>query len=48
MTTRRHQVAAFALSLMLTLVIFSGVSGLSAPSHAGALLVQVQLDSAHG
>jgi hypothetical protein len=42
MNTRTHQVAAIALSLLMTLVIFSGVSGLSSPEHAGAVLAQVE------
>ena len=33
-------IAAFALSLAMTLGIFSSVTGLSAPSHAGAQLAQ--------
>lgn len=39
-TAFSHHAAAFALALATTLVIFSGVSHLAAPSHAGALLVQ--------
>jgi hypothetical protein len=42
MTTRTAHVAALALSLVMTLGIFSGVTGLSAPAHAGALLVQAE------
>jgi hypothetical protein len=34
--------AAFAMALFMTLAIFSGVSSLSAPSHAGPMLAQVQ------
>ena len=41
MTTRTHTVAALALSLLMTLAVFSGVSGLASPSHAGAHLAQV-------
>ena len=41
MTTRTHTAAALALSLLMTLAVFSGVSGLAAPSFAGAQLVQV-------
>jgi hypothetical protein len=33
--------AALALALVVTLSIFSGVTSLSAPSHAGAHLAQV-------
>jgi hypothetical protein len=33
-----HHAAAFALALATTLVIFSGVSSLSAPTHGGAML----------
>jgi hypothetical protein len=40
MTTRTHTAAALALSLLMTLAIFSGVSGLASPSHAGAQLAQ--------
>jgi hypothetical protein len=37
-----HHAAALTMALFTTLVIFSGVSSLSAPSHAGAQLAQVQ------
>jgi hypothetical protein len=40
MTTKTHHVAALALSLLVTLGIFSGVTGLSAPSHAGQMLAE--------
>lgn len=41
MNTRiSHHVAAIALALATTLVIFSGVSSLSAPAHAGATWAQ--------
>lgn len=40
MTTRTAHIAAFALSLVMTLGIFSSVTSLSAPSHAGAQLAQ--------
>ena len=42
MTTRTLHAAALALSLVMTLAIFSGVSQLSSPSHAGAVLAQIQ------
>lgn len=38
--------ASLALSLVVTLSIFTGVTGLSAPSHAGAHLAQVHADAA--
>jgi hypothetical protein len=41
MSTRRHA-AALVLALLTTLAIFSGVSQLSSPAHAGAQLAQVQ------
>jgi hypothetical protein len=41
MTTRTHRFAAIALSFVMTLVIFSGVTGLSSPEHAGEVLAQV-------
>lgn len=46
MTTRTHRFAAFALSLAMTLVIFSGVTGLSSPEHAGAMLARSAVDTA--
>jgi hypothetical protein len=49
MTTRRpQQAAAFVLSLVLTLAIFSGVSALSAPDHAHPMLAQWSSSAAHG
>jgi hypothetical protein len=49
MNTRRpQQAAALALSLILTLAIFSGVSSLSAPQHAGQMLVQATAAAPHG
>jgi hypothetical protein len=49
MNSRRPQQAvSFALSLILTLAIFSGVASLSAPEHAGQLLVQASTSAAHG
>lgn len=42
MTTRTAHIAAFALSLVMTIGIFSSVTGLSAPSHAGAQLAQAE------
>ena len=48
MTTRfAHQAAALAFALATTLAIFSGVSSLSSPSHAGAMLAQVQQSTPH-
>jgi hypothetical protein len=43
--TRTAHAAALALSLVMTLAIFSSVSHLSSPSHAGAVLAQVQADT---
>lgn len=40
MTTKIHHVAALALSLAVTLGLFSSVAGLSATSHAGQLLAK--------
>lgn len=40
MTTKTHHLAALALSLVMTLGLFSSVAGLSAPSHAGPLLAK--------
>ena len=40
MTAKTHHVAALALSLAVTLGLFSSVAGLSAPSHAGVLLAK--------
>lgn len=41
MTTRRQpQAVALVLALVLTLAIFSGVSGLAAPEHAGPMLAK--------
>lgn len=40
-TDRTSRLVAFALSLLLTLTIFSGVSSLSSPGHASQLLVEV-------
>ena len=42
MSTRTAHVAALALSLVMTLGIFSSVTGLSAPAHAGAQLAQLE------
>lgn len=42
MSTRSTHIAAFALSLVMTLGIFSSVTGLSAPTHASAQLVQAE------
>lgn len=43
MNTRLTQhAAALALALATTLAIFSGVSNLSSPTHAGMLLAQQQ------
>ena len=40
--TRTTHAAAFALSLLVTLALFSGVAQLSTPSYTGAALVQSQ------
>ncbi|MDH4050553.1 MAG: hypothetical protein OEU93_03185 [Rubrivivax sp.] len=49
MNSRRPQQAvSFALSLILTLAIFSGVASLSAPEHSGQLLVQTSTQADHG
>jgi hypothetical protein len=40
MTTFNINAAALVLSLAMTFGVFSSVTSLSAPSHAGALLVQ--------
>ena len=45
---RRLDEPALALALVTTLAIFSGVSSLSSPSHAGALLVQAQNSTSQG
>ncbi len=44
MNTRfsHHAAAALVLALVTTLAIFSGVSQLSSPTHAGAQLAQLQ------
>jgi hypothetical protein len=47
-TARTPRFAAVALALAITLGIFSGVTGLSAPVHGAAVLAQVQGDAAHG
>jgi hypothetical protein len=41
--TRNAHAAAFALSLVMTLSIFSSVAQLKVPSHAGADTAQVAL-----
>ena len=49
MTTRfTHHAAAFLFALATTLAIFSGVSSLSSPSHAGALLAQATVPASQG
>ncbi len=45
MTTRTHSFAAFALSLAVTLAIFSGVANLSAAESGAPLLAQVKAGS---
>jgi hypothetical protein len=47
-TLRTHRLVAFALSLLLTLTIFSGVSSLSSPGHAGQWLVQTGSEAPRG
>ncbi len=44
--TRTAHAAALALSLVMTLVIFSGVAQLSSLSHDGATLSQAQTSMA--
>lgn len=44
-TARTPRFIAFALSMMMTLTIFSGVTSLSAPEHAGQLLVRVSSET---
>ena len=39
-TARTPRFVAFALALMMTLTIFSGVTALSAPEYGSQLLVQ--------
>lgn len=43
--TRTAHAAALALSLVMTLAIFSSDSQLSSPSHADAVLAQVQANT---
>jgi hypothetical protein len=43
--TRTAHAAALALSLVMSLAIFSSVSQLYTPSHTGAMLAQVQADT---
>lgn len=43
--TRTAHVAALALSLVMTMSIFSSVAHLSAPSHRGADIAQVQTNT---
>lgn len=40
-TPRSHHAVALVLAVFITLTIFSGVSSLAAPDHAGAMLAQV-------
>ena len=42
MIRRLPHAAAFALALVMTLGIFSSVTSLSAPEHAGAVLAQLK------
>jgi hypothetical protein len=42
MTTRTAHAAALVLSVVMSLGIFSSVTRLAAPAHAGALLVQAE------
>ena len=43
-----HHATAVVMALATTLVIFSGVSHLAAPSHAGILLVQATASTSQG
>lgn len=47
-TDRTPRFFAFALSVVMTLAIFSGVTALSSPEHAGQLLVRVTSDVPRG
>ena len=44
--TRTAHAAALALSLVVSVALFSGVAQLSAPAHAAAAVAQVQADTA--
>lgn len=44
-TSRTPRLVAFALSLVMTLTIFSSVTSLSSPEHAGQLLVRVNSET---
>jgi hypothetical protein len=44
-TARTPRFVAFALSLVMTLTIFSSVTSLSSPEHAGQLLVRVNSET---
>jgi hypothetical protein len=44
-TTRTPRIVAFALSLVMTLTIFSSVTSLSSPEHAGQLMVRVNSET---
>jgi hypothetical protein len=46
MTTRTHTAAALVLSFVMTLGIFSSVTRLSSPQHAGAVLAQLEQQQA--
>ena len=48
-TARTPRLVAFALSLMMTLTIFSSVASLSSPEHAGQLLARAEaVQAKHG
>ncbi|MBT9488553.1 MAG: hypothetical protein IV093_13680 [Rubrivivax sp.] len=44
-TPRTARFVSFALSLIMTLTIFSSVTSLSSPEHAGQLLVRVNSET---
>jgi len=49
MNTRfAHHAAALTLAIVTTFAVFSGVSHLAAPSHAGAVLAQQAATASHG
>ena len=45
-TSRTPRFVAFALSVMMTLTVFSGVASLSSPEHAGQMLVRANMAAA--
>lgn len=47
-TPRTPRLVAFALAVMMTLTIFSGVTALSAPEYGSQLLVQIHSGTTRG